>query len=82
MVYSKLPRCFKKAACKAPEKLCSSAPRAKDALNERDVTPNADLIYLTENLFMTLFLTASSFYSIFTQVLITFHSPVSLQEVS
>ncbi len=56
--------------------------RAKDALNERDVPPNADLIYLTENLFMTLFLTASSFYSIFTQVPATFLSTEALQEVS
>ncbi len=36
----------------------------------------------TENLFMTLFLTASSFCSIFTQVSKTVNSAVALQEVS
>ncbi len=48
---------------------------------QRTVTPNVDLIKLIdkENLFMKLFLTASSFYSIFTQVPKTFKSTVALQ---
>ncbi len=50
---------------KLPEKLSTSAPRAKAALNAKDGHQ--------------IFLTASSFYSIFTQVPKTFNSTVALQ---
>ncbi len=66
----------RKLPAKLPEKLCSSAPRAKAALNTKDGHTkcwfnlvNSQKLIDQENLFMTLFLTASSIYSIFTQVL-------------
>ncbi len=68
---------------KLPEKLCASAPRAKTALNAKDGHTKCWLHLVKfidkENLFMTLFLTASSFCSIFTQVSKTFNSTVALQ---
>uniref|UniRef100_A0A8C1RW09 Uncharacterized protein n=1 Tax=Cyprinus carpio TaxID=7962 RepID=A0A8C1RW09_CYPCA len=42
------PRRFEKPSCKAPEKLCSSAPRTKPALNTEHAPPNDDLIQFIE----------------------------------
>ncbi len=52
-----------------PEKLSTSTPRAKAALNAKDGHTKCWFNLIDkENLFVTLSLTASSFYSIFTQV--------------
>ncbi len=66
------PRCFKKYTCKAIWKTMCKCTRAKTALNAKDGHNKywfsfIEVNWLT-NIFMTLFLTASSFYSIFTQV--------------
>ncbi len=70
---------------KLPEKLCSSAPRAKAALNTKDGHTKCwfhlvNRRSLIKKIYLTLFLTASSFYSVFTQVSKTFNSTAALQE--
>ncbi len=63
---------------KLPGKLCASAPRAKAALNAKDGHTKCWFNLVNRSSFIKkiylLFLTASSFYSIFTQVAKTFNS--------
>ncbi len=82
-LWRRLQDASRNLSAKLPEKLCASAPRAKAALNTKDACSHQmlliDKILDKENLFMKLFLTASSFYSVFTQVSKTFNSTVALQ---
>ncbi len=75
------PRCFKRLKSKATWKTMHKCTKGKSYFKRKGCSHQMliNLVIDKENLFMTIFLTASSFCSIITQVPKTFNSTVALQ---